>query len=135
MRETRAIVEGLFRDTADGPRLIAGRCDRCQQLHFPATPDCPLCAEGGAHQTLVGPGGRLLLYTSIASRPPGYLGAMPYGFGVVALDDVDLRVVTRLTEADTARLRPGLPMRLVIEPVFDDDHGQSVLSYAFAPAA
>jgi uncharacterized OB-fold protein len=135
VRETRAIVDGLFRDTADGPRLVAGRCQRCERLHFPATPHCPLCAAGDAHETLVGPAGRLLLYTSIASRPPGYRGAMPYGFGVVALDDVDLRVITRLTEPDVARLRPGLSVRLVIEPVFDDDDGRAVLSYAFAPAA
>jgi uncharacterized OB-fold protein len=135
VRETRAIVDGLFRDTAGGPRLIAGRCARCERLHFPATPHCPLCAEGEAHETLVGPGGRLLLYTSIASRPPGYRGALPYGFGAVALDDVELRVITRLTEPDVARLRPGLAMRLVIEPLFDDDEGRTVLSYAFAPAA
>lgn len=135
VRENRAIVDGLFRDTADGPRLVAGRCERCSQLHFPATPHCPLCADGDAHETLVGPGGRLLLYTAIASRPPGYRGPMPYGFGVVALDDVDLRVITRLTEADLARLKPDLAMRLVIEPLFDDEDGRAVLSYAFAPAA
>jgi len=129
------IVDGLFRDTADGPRLVAGRCEGCARLHFPATSQCPLCAVGTACETLVGPRARLLLYTAIASRPPGYRGAMPYGFGVVALDDADLRVVTRLTEADVTRLRPGLAMRLVIEPLFDDDDGRAVLSYAFAPAA
>jgi len=135
VRETRPIVDGLFRETPDGPRLVAGRCERCARLHFPATPHCPLCGDGPAHETLVGPGGRLALYTAIASRPPGYRGPMPYGFGVVALDGVDLRVITRLTEPELARLRPGLPVRLVIEPLFDDEDGRAVLSYAFAPAA
>jgi len=135
VRETRLIVDGLFRATPDGPRLVAGRCERCARHHFPATAHCPLCAEGAAHETLVGPTGRLALYTTIASRPPGYRGPMPYGFGVVALDDVDLRVITRLTEADLGRLKPGLPVQLVIEPLFDDEDGRAVLSYAFAPAA
>ena len=56
-------------------------------------------------------------------------------YWTVALDDADLRVITRLTEADLTRLEPNLPMRLVVEPLFDDEDGRAVLSYAFAPAA
>ena len=67
------------------------------------------------------------------NRPPGYRGEVPYGFGVVQLSD-GLRVVTRLTESDLARLRPGMPMRLVIVPLHHNDEGRAVLSYAFAPA-
>jgi uncharacterized OB-fold protein len=133
--EPRAIVDGLFRHTADGPRLLAGRCERCARLHFPATPHCPHCAGGTAREATVGPAGHLLLYTAISSRPPAYRGPLPYGFGVVALDDADLRVITRLTEPDPAQLRPGLPVRLVLEPLFADDDGRPVLSYAFAPVA
>jgi uncharacterized OB-fold protein len=54
---------------------------------------------------------------------------------VVELDGVDLQVITRLTEADLQRLRPGLPVTLVIEPLFTDDEGAAVMSYSFAPAA
>jgi len=84
---------------------------------------------------LVGPAGRLRLFTVVANRPPGYRGPLPYGFGVVELDGVDLQVITRLTQSDLARLRPGLPVTLVIEPLFTDDEGTAVASYAFAPAA
>jgi hypothetical protein len=45
-----------------------------------------------------------------------------------------LRVVTRLTESRLDRLRDGLAMRLVVEPLFTEDDGTTVLSYAFAPA-
>lgn len=84
---------------------------------------------------MVGPAGRLRLFIVVASRPPGDRGPVPYGFCVVELDGVDLRVVTRLTEADLQRLRPGLPVTLVTEPLFTDDDGAAVMSYAFAPAA
>ena len=67
------------------------------------------------------------------TAPPGYRGPVPYGFGVVELDD-GLRVIARLTEARLDRLRPGLPVRLVLEPLFTDDEGRAVISYAFAPA-
>src|SRR5229473_1040247 len=75
---------------------------------------------------------RLWLYTAVLSRPPGYRGEVPYGFGVVELAG-GLRVIARLTEARMERLAPGLAMRLVIEPLFTDDDGTPVLSYAFRP--
>ena len=36
--------------------------------------------------------------------PPGYLGEVPFGFGVVELDE-GLRVLGRLTESDPAPWR------------------------------
>ena len=123
----------LFVCDADGPRLLAGACGACGKLHFPASPVCPYCAADGARETRVGPAGRLELYTTVLRAPPGYRGPVPYGFGVVALDG-GLSVVSRLTEADSSRLRPGLPVELVVEPLFTGDDGRPVLSYAFRPA-
>jgi uncharacterized OB-fold protein len=69
----------------------------------------------------------------VTARPPGYDGELPFGFGVVELDD-GLRVVTRLTVADPAALHFGQPMRLVADRLQTDDDGTVVLTYAFAPA-
>jgi uncharacterized OB-fold protein len=132
--EPRAVTEGLFRRAEGGPRLVAGRCGACERLHFPATTSCPYCGETGAGEATVGPRARLLLFTSIQTRPPGYRGPVPYGFGVVELEG-GLRVVTRLTEHRMDQLAPDLPMTLVVEPLFTDDDGTPVLSYAFAPDA
>ena len=130
--EPRPIAPGLFTTTDDGPRLRAASCDACARLHFPATESCPYCGGAACRERLVGADGTLFLHTAIASRPPGYRGVLPYGFGVIELSE-GLRVVTRLTEADPARLRPGQAMRLVIEPLHDEE-GASVVSYAYAPA-
>jgi uncharacterized OB-fold protein len=126
----RPIHDGLFVDGADGPRLIAGRCGECGGLHFPAGPTCPYCGADGCSESLVGPDGRLRLFTAVRSRPPGYRGAVPYGFGVVELAG-GLAVITRITEADPERLRPGLPMTLVIETLHTDDDGRPVVTWAF----
>ncbi len=134
MRSTRPITAGLFEATEDAARLRAARCDDCAKLHFPATTTCPYCGGVRTTATLVGPAGCLRLFTVVANRPPGYRGPLPYGFGVVELDDSGLEVIARLTETDLARLRPGLAMRLVVEPLCTDDDGTSVLTYAFAPA-
>jgi uncharacterized OB-fold protein len=106
----------------------------CGQLHFPRGSVCPYCGTAEAVPTEVGPAARLWVYTAVGNRPPGYRGEVPYGFGVVELEG-GLRVVARLTEARLDRLRPGLPMQLVIEPLFADDDGRPVLSYAFRPEA
>jgi uncharacterized OB-fold protein len=132
MAEARPIRAGLFRDDGAGPRLVTGRCPGCGRRHFPAAPMCPYCGGDGCVETPAGPGGRLLLYTAVLSRPPGYRGPVPYGFGVVELED-GLRVITRLTEPRVERLRPGLRMRLVVELLFTDDDGCRVVSYAFRP--
>ncbi len=132
MATARPISDGLFVTDDDGPRLIAGRCGTCGKPHFPSGPVCPYCGAEGAVEARVGPDARLCLFTAVLSRPPGYRGELPYGFGVVELEG-GLRVITRLTVARPERLRPGLAMRLVIEPLFTDDDGTQVLSYAFRP--
>jgi uncharacterized OB-fold protein len=132
MPEARAITPGLFVTGPDGPRLVAGRCDACARLHFPANATCPYCGAVACVDTTVGPDARLYLYTTVTSRPAGYRGPVPYGFGIVEVDG-GLRIVTRLTQTDVSRLRPALPMRLVVEPLFTDDDGTPVLSYAFRP--
>jgi uncharacterized OB-fold protein len=69
-----------------------------------------------------------------APKSPPYAGAAdgfePYGVGYVELPG-EVRVEARLTEADPARLRIGMPMELVLVPAPGPD---GALTYAFAPA-
>jgi uncharacterized OB-fold protein len=131
MPEPRPVVPGLFVDAGDGPRLLAARCAACARPHFPAGPVCPYCGDGACTPLRVGPAGTLRLFTVVSTRPPGYRGELPYGFGVVEVDG--LCVVTRLTEARLERLRPGLPVRLAVVPLHADDDGTPVVTYAFRP--
>ena len=132
MPADRPIAPGLFVDGPDGPRLVAGRCRECGRTHFPLGPLCPYCGVDEPSESHVGPTARLKLFTAVLAKPPGYRGEVPYGFGVVELEG-GLEVVTRLTESDPRRLRAGLPMRLVLEPLFTDDDGTAVITWAFAP--
>lgn len=134
MPASRPIAPGLLVEDPDGPRLVAGRCGACGKAHFPVGPVCPYCGADELEETRLGPAGRLKLFTAVLARPPGYRGEVPYGFGVVELDG-GLEVIARLTEARVERLRPGLTMRLVLEPLFADEDGTAVLTYAFAPEA
>jgi uncharacterized OB-fold protein len=130
---TRPIAPDLF-DCVDGvARLCASRCDACARLQFPAAGTCPYCGSASAAPTPVGPRGTLRLFTTVGTRPPGYRGPLPFGFGVVQLEGTALQVISRLTEPDPARLHVGQPVRLVLAPLCTDDDGTSVVTYAFAP--
>jgi uncharacterized OB-fold protein len=131
MSTTVPVRPGLFTDT-DPPHLLGGRCSTCGHHHFPHAPICPYCASSDTVASDLSPTGRLWAWTAVTHAPPGYSGAVPYGFGVVELPE-GLRVITRLTEADPDRLRADQPMHLVVEPLHTDGEGRSVVGYAFAP--
>ena len=81
--------------------------------------------------------GRLWAWTTQEFPPPSppYTGAtgdafMPYGVGYVELAD-EVKVETRLTQ--TADLRIGMEMELVLVPFRADDAGNEVVTFAFRP--
>jgi uncharacterized OB-fold protein len=130
------IHPGLFTLPGDprGPHLLAARCTACARHHFPAGETCPYCSAERCAVVAVGAGATLYLHTVVNARPPGYRGKVPYGFGLVDLPE-GLRVVTRIEETDLDVLRPGMPLELSIAPLFVDDAGDEVLSFAYRPVA
>lgn len=123
------VHDGLF--DADG-RLLAARCPDCARWHFPAGADCPYCSGERCETQPLSGIATLWLFTGVRNRPPGYLGDVPFGFGVVELPE-GLRLIARLTESDPGRLRAGQAMRLAIIPSHVDEDGRQVMTYAFAP--
>jgi uncharacterized OB-fold protein len=126
-----AVHGGLF--ALDPPRLLGSRCRACGAHHFPVHDTCPYCSSGDVAPVDLSPVGTLWAWTAVTASPPGYRGEVPYGFGVVELPE-GIRIVTRLTEADPARLEAGQPMALTVTPLHVDDEGRSVTTFAFMPA-
>jgi uncharacterized OB-fold protein len=131
--ESVPVTAGLFATQPDGsPALLGGVCPDCGKHHFPASRDCPFCSGERCATQPLSPRGTLCLFTTVVSRPPGYVGDVPFGFGVVELPE-GLQLITRLTESDPQRLAFGLPVRLALVPLHVDESGRTVLTYAFAP--
>jgi uncharacterized OB-fold protein len=131
---TRPIHDGLFRELPDGSiRLVGGYSPSSGRTHFPRLPACPYTGADDVEEVELADHGTLWLWTGVTARPPGYDGALPFGFGIVELPD-GLRVITRLTVADPDALSFGQPMRLVADTLQTDDDGTAVVTYAFAPA-
>ncbi|MCI0344305.1 MAG: OB-fold domain-containing protein [Chloroflexi bacterium] len=116
----------LLERTPDGVALIGGFSPSSGLHHFPLADLCPYTGADDVERVLLPTTGSLWLWTAVTTAPPGYDGPVPYGFGVVALDGIDLRVVGRLTESDPAALQHGQPMRVVADPNVD--------VWAWAPA-
>jgi len=135
----RPVHDGLFgEDEQGGPFLLGGRCGACDRVQFPMAPTCPACGADTITEVRLSDHGMLWGWTAVTAPPPGALGDVPFGFGVVELPE-GLRVVTRLTEPDPARLSFGMPMKLVTIDLGPDPdregRAEIVTTYAFAPAA
>ncbi|HKA84608.1 MAG TPA: OB-fold domain-containing protein [Acidimicrobiales bacterium] len=92
-------------------------------------PEAWLADDAGGHVSLPRTGS-LWAWTAVTAAPPGYEGPVPYGFGVVELDGVGLRVVGRLTEPDPSALREGQPMVVTTETL-----PGGLVVWAFTPEA
>lgn len=115
----------LFTDAG----LLGGLCPECDRRHFPRSQWCPWCGAEGAREVVLSTDGQLWSWTTVHAPPPGYLGEVPFGFGVVDLPADGLQVIARLTEPDVTALRAGQPMRFVTEAI-----GEHHRTWAFAPA-
>jgi len=134
-----AVADGIFTWPSDDPRLIGSRCTACGIVTFPAQDSCPRCASTEMEERLLPRRGRLWAWTTQEFQPPSppYTGASgdafsAFGVGYVELDG-EVKVETRLTEADPAVLSTGMEMELVVVPFRTDDDGNEVMSFAFRP--
>jgi uncharacterized OB-fold protein len=131
--QTVPVRAGLFMTDADGsPLLIGGQCSVCTRHHFPRLTMCPYCSSERVGERVLSTEGTLWGWTAVTAAPPGYLGEVPFGFGVVELPE-GLRIISRLTEADPTRLTFGEAVALVLDPLHVDDEGRTIVTYAFAP--
>lgn len=125
---THAIHDGLFELYDDGTiTLVGGYSPTSEKYHFPLLDTCPYSGATDVERVLLSRDATLWAWTAVTAAPPGYTGPVPYGFGVVELVREQLRVITRLREADPARLTFGQAMTLVADELPD-----GTVTWAFA---
>jgi uncharacterized OB-fold protein len=123
------VHDGLFRTLDDGSiRLLGGYSPTSGKHHFPVQSTCPYSGATDIETVELSAEGTLWGWTAVTAAPPGYLGEVPFGFGVVELPE-GIRIITRVEEPDPSALEHGMAMRLV-PATLDDD----VVTYSFAPA-
>lgn len=132
-------AEDVFTWPADEPQLIGARCPDCAAVTFPEQSSCPRCGSLAMERHLLPTTGTLWTFTTqdFLPKEPYASGETretfrPYGVGLVQLGD-EVKVESRLTEADPAKLEIGMELRLAIVPFRTDPDGTQVMTYAFEP--
>jgi uncharacterized OB-fold protein len=131
------LAAGLYTWPSASPQLIGSRCTRCREVAFPAQASCPACTSEQVEEILLSRRGELWTWTiQRFPPPPPWIGDpatfAPYGVGYVELPE-GIRVEARLTTADPDELRIGRAMELVIDKFAENDAGQALMTFAFAP--
>lgn len=119
--------------------LQGSRCNSCGEYYFPAAGSCTRCCGIDLSPRFLGNEGVLWSWTVQGFLPKSPYNSgetaesfQPYGVGYIELP-CGLKVESRLSCADPAQLKIGMPMRLV-----ETDYGQSedqvLRTFAFAPA-
>lgn len=134
-----AFAPDVFTWPAEDPQLIGSKCPECAAITFPQQGTCPRCGSGEMARHLLPRHGTLWTFTTqdFLPKEPYASGETvetftPYGVGMVQLGN-EVRVESRLTEADPEVLRIGMEMELVIVPFRVDEDGAEIMTYAFRP--
>lgn len=118
------------------PRLVGSKCPSCGEKFFPKKKVgiCTHCQQRGLEDVELIGKGKIASYTVAVIPPAGgfYHGPVPYTYGVVNLEDM-VRIETLFTGCDLEQLRVGMDVKLVIEKLYDDEHGNEVRVYKFTP--
>jgi uncharacterized OB-fold protein len=129
------IAPGVLEVRDDGSiDLVGGYSPSSGLHHFPLLDTCPFTGARDVERVLLTRDATVWAWTAVTAAPPGYHGPVPYGFGVVELVRERLRIVTRLAEADPARLTFGQPVTLVPERLPAADGDGEVVTWCFAAA-
>jgi uncharacterized OB-fold protein len=107
---------------------------------FPTQGLCPRCSGSSTEAVELGRTGTLWTWTVQGYPPksPPFAGDAdpksfrPFGVGYVEIDG-KVRVESRLTVAEPEQLEMDMEMELVLEPLFVNDAGDEVVTFAFAP--
>jgi len=136
---SRSIDEALFDWPAVEPALKASRCRECGSWAFPCMSSCRGCGGTAVETVLLPRRGILWTWTVQRFMPKAPYRSIdseaafvPFGLGYVELPGV-LRIETRLTEHDPAKLRIGDPVELAFYTQFVEPDGTEVVNYAFRP--
>lgn len=126
------VADGVFDFSADGrPRLAGSTCPACATQVFPATRRCPNCFADGVQPALLPDAGVLDSFTVVRQPPPGWRGAVPYVIAKVQLEGGPT-VLSQL--CDSTEPRSGMPLRLALRRLYQDDQGRDVVAPVFVPA-
>ncbi len=133
---TIPVAEGLFAETANGPRLLGSKCASCDTPYFPKAAIChnPNCNDSKLEDAEFGPHGKLWSFTVQVYPPPPPAKYdepfEPYALGLVDMTE-GLRVLAKVSTDDFTSVKVGANVELVIEKLYTNAEGNEVTTFKF----
>ncbi|HEY9035440.1 MAG TPA: Zn-ribbon domain-containing OB-fold protein [Pseudomonadales bacterium] len=134
-------LEGWFTMDAK-PQLLGSRCVKCGTFFFPKKIHfCknPACDSETFEEVPLSRTGKIWSYTNACYKPPEpFIAAEPYepfSIAAVELDAEQMIVLGQVIGGvDVSELAVGMPVELVLEPLFEDDESIK-MTWKWKPAA
>ena len=132
------VGEGLFHvpeTPGEPPYLIGSKCAACGFVAFPRTLICPSCMNYHSMERVpLSRRAKLDTFAVLRQAPSGFVA--PYVVGYVILPEKTriFSILTGVEPRDDA-LKIGQEMELVIEKIREDEKGNEIIAWKFAPIA
>jgi len=125
-------LAALLRYDQGGPYLIGGKCGSCHETHFPKQDICPRCTSQKITEVSLSRRGKLYTFTEVYTKPPDYLGPVPYIVGRILLPE-GVFVLSQL-KGNLINFKIDMEMELIVDTIYYDESDKEVKAYLFKPA-
>jgi uncharacterized OB-fold protein len=122
-------------DPREAPRLLGSRCPACGEHFFPRRLVCARCLREGCQDIQLGPRGWLWTWTYVHFPLFNSRRAEAGGYGVGQVDLPEGPRVQAVLRGGPGDFRIGMEMQLELETLREDQDGNEVTIYRFAPLA
>ena len=131
----QAAIEGWYTLDEDNPQLLGSRCDKCGTYFFPKQfTYCrnPNCDSTDFTEVPLSNKGKLWSYTNACYKPPEPFVAPdpfePYAIAAVELEEEQMVILGQvITGVGVEALKVGMPVRLVLEVLHEDEDGEKLV--------
>jgi uncharacterized OB-fold protein len=109
-----------FYDNLKQGKLTTTKCQKCNTLLWQPRVVCPHCSSDELEWVDLPKTGKLYAFTAmILGAPLGFEDQVPFSLGVVELDDVGIKILSRIDDASYDDLEFDMPMEIKVVTLED----------------
>ena len=109
-----------FYDNLKQGKLTTTKCQKCNTLLWQPRVVCPHCSSDEMEWVELPTTGKLFAFTAmLLGAPLGFEDQVPFPIGVVELDDVEIKILTRIDDASYEDLEFDIPMEMKVVTLED----------------
>ncbi|MDB5671179.1 MAG: hypothetical protein JWO25_2138 [Alphaproteobacteria bacterium] len=109
-----------FWEAAKNGKLLLGKCNSCELVHYYPRPMCPKCWSEDVSFVPASGRGEIYTYSTVyVNDLPPFNARLPYVAAQVDLEE-GVRITTNIVECEIADLEIGMPVELRFQAISED---------------